>query len=64
MKPVENEDGVFSPKLQEHHQVSKNYNFYHFFGPYNPFEKNGIFSAGPPKSESQHNANLIRLQAY
>jgi len=39
MKPVHHEDGVFSPKFQEHHQVSKIYNFSHFFGPYNPLEK-------------------------
>ena len=37
----------FSPKLQEHHQVSKNYNFYHFFGPYNPFEKMAFFGLDP-----------------
>jgi thiosulfate reductase cytochrome b subunit len=37
----------FSPKLQEHHQVSKNYNFSHFFGSYNPFEKMAFFGLDP-----------------
>jgi hypothetical protein len=56
----------FSPKLQEHHQVSKIYNFSHFFGQYNPFEKWAFFGLGPliepQRTQNQNSAYKSQLK--
>jgi hypothetical protein len=51
----------FSPKLHGHHQVSKLYNFGHFFYPYNPIENLALFGLDPLPQIANHIFNSYCL---